>query len=71
MVGNQFVDSVFKAANDTAVPTAGSYTAGNNSPGFPIPPERRRVFAGADQVMHTTYFSTPIVRKQIVDWLLK
>jgi hypothetical protein len=69
MVGNQFVDSVFKAANDMCVPTAGSYTAGNKSPGFPIPPDHRRVFAGADQVMHTNYFGTPVVRKQILDWL--
>ena len=72
MVENQFVDSVFKAANDTAVPTAGCYTAGPASPGFPIPPDHRRIFAGADQVMHTTYFSTSIVacaRKQIVEWL--
>ena len=66
---NVFMDSIFKAANDMVVPTLGSYAAGAASPGFPIPPERRRIFAGADRVRHTSYFSTPIARKQIVDWL--
>jgi hypothetical protein len=66
---DKFVDSVFGAENDMVVPTLGSYSAGQSSFGFPIAENHRRVYRGEAQVHHTNYFSTPIVREQIVAWL--
>jgi hypothetical protein len=69
MAADKFVDSIFGAENDMAVPTLGSYAAGDESFGFPIPESHRIVYTGAVGVHHTNYFSTPAVREQIVEWL--
>jgi len=69
MVSDKFVDSIFGAENDMVVPTLGSFAAGDASVGFPIPESHLRVYRGDAQVHHTNYFSTPIVRQQIVEWL--
>ncbi len=65
-VRDQFIDSLFRVDNDMVVPTLGCYSA---APAFLIPPERRRVYTGAAQVNHVNFFSTPIVREQILAWL--
>ncbi|MCC6189547.1 MAG: hypothetical protein IT318_10950 [Anaerolineales bacterium] len=68
-VQDKFIDSIFGGENDMVVPTLGSYSAGPATFGFPIDENRRRVYRGAAQVRHSNYFSTPIVREQIVAWL--
>jgi hypothetical protein len=69
LVQDKFVDSIFGAENDMVVPTLGSYAAGDASFGFPIAENHVRVFRGDAQVHHCNYFSTPVVREQIVAWL--
>ena len=69
MAADRFVDGIFGGENDMVVPTLGSYAAGDESFGFPIPEEHLRVYRGEAGVHHTNYFSTPVVREQIVAWL--
>ena len=54
-VGDKFVDVVFGEQNDGVVTTTGGYAIGMNARGFPIPPERRRVWVPYNQT-----FTTPI-----------
>jgi len=70
-VEGKLVDSVFGEANDSVVPTRGSYEAGPNSPGFPIPPERRVIYGKETRVNHSAYFSNAAANQQIVAWLSK
>lgn len=69
LAGDKFVDSVFGGANDVVVPALGGYTAGATTAGFPLDEAHRVVFSGVARVHHSNYFSTPVVRAQILDWL--
>ena len=69
LVGDKFVDSIFGSANDVVVPTLGGYAAGDATAGFPLDDTHHVVFTGAARVHHSNYFSTPVVRAQILEWL--
>ena len=61
------VDRVFDdAANDLVVPTVGVYE-GSGDPAFPIPEERRLLFA--KDVFHGTFFSQPDTSRVLLEWL--
>ncbi len=67
---NKFIDSVFGADNDGVVPTNGVYQAGHNSPGFPIPSERRVIYEDDIQIHHINFFGSSVVNEQIQQWLV-
>ncbi len=69
LAGDKFIDSVFGGANDVVVPTLGGYAAGDHTGGFPLDEAHRVIFSGAARVHHSNYFSTPVVRAQILEWL--
>jgi len=62
---DKFVDAVFGTDNDGVVLTGGSYQAGHNSYGFPIPRERRYVYEGEDQIHHCN-FSTCAIGHRLI-----
>jgi hypothetical protein len=66
---NRLMDAIFeKADNDLVVPTAGVYDK-NGSGFFPIPVNELQVFAAADGIPHTGFFSNAIAREKILGWL--
>jgi hypothetical protein len=69
LAGDKFIDSIFGGANDVVVPALGGYTAGEHTGGFPLDEAHRMIFSGGARVHHTNYFSTPVVRTQILEWL--
>ncbi len=69
LAGDKFIDSVFGSANDVVVPTLGGYAAGAHTGGFPLDEAHHAIFSGAARVHHSNYFSTPVVRAQILEWL--
>jgi hypothetical protein len=64
------VDHIFREENDGVVPTRGSYEAASHSPGFPIPPQRLRVYQLEDQIHHNNFFVHEVVNQQIQQWLI-
>jgi hypothetical protein len=68
-VRDVFVDRIFGEANDGVVPTDGSYLAGEQTSGFPIPEMRRMVYGLDAGINHSNYFSQEVPQKQILTWL--
>jgi hypothetical protein len=66
---DMLVDKLFGEENDGVVPTQGSYAIDRDAPGFPIPEERRRVWALQSDIHHINYFSHDAVNEQIAAWL--
>ncbi len=69
-LADKVVDRIFEADNDGVVPTAGSYSAGRASPGFPIPANRLRVYGREARVHHNNYFAHAPVNRQLCEWLM-
>ena len=66
---NLVMDRVFAdSANDLVVPTAGVYE-GSADPAFPIPEDRRLVFAKGDGIDHGGYFARPEFAERLSEWL--
>ncbi|HEX2370861.1 MAG TPA: hypothetical protein VHM94_16695 [Acidimicrobiia bacterium] len=66
---NLVMDRVFAdSANDLVVPTAGVYE-GSADPAFPIPEDRRLVFAKGDGIDHGGYFARPQFAERLSEWL--
>jgi hypothetical protein len=68
LVADKFIDSIFGEENDGVVPTRGSYECSAGASGFPVPPERRALFEGKDQVHHCNYFANERLSQQLVTW---
>ncbi len=66
--GGKFLQDLFGESNDGVVPTGGSYECAGAA-GFPIPPERRLVFATDVGVHHCNYFAQPKLFEQLLRWL--
>ncbi len=64
---SRLLNVIFKADNDTVVPTAGVYDQNGNQ-SFPI--TNRWVFAQSDHVSHSQYFANAVARDKIAEWLL-
>lgn len=67
--GNDVIDTIFGEENDGVVPTRGSYAAVSGAPGFPIPPGRRLIYTGADQIHHCNYFVDDRFVQTLAQWL--
>jgi hypothetical protein len=64
---SRLLNVIFKADNDTVVPTAGVYDQNGNQ-SFPI--TNRWVFAPSDHVSHSQYFANAVARDKMAEWLL-
>ena len=71
VVDGKLVDDIFDEANDAVVPSKGSYMGvAENAPGFQIPDAQHVILNDKDQpVWHITYFQSPVVNQQLLDWL--
>jgi hypothetical protein len=69
VVADKLIDGVFGEDNDGVVPTRGALHGPPASPNFPIPADRRHVFASADLINHCNFFASPVVNDKIRMWL--